>query len=290
MKAQNKTVLLVVLFVCLFVFGFFPATSSAQTNLWTLNKYAWLPGFPNVPVSQLTLAVGQQLTINYSIIVSLQDPSIAPSPPQTPWIDVWDQTPTPRVYLGTVYWPEGPFPTTFTYSTYIGPFNECGVYTVENEAYICNGTTFTWPITVNVPCETGCTLTPGYWKTHSLLGPAPYDDNWAMLEGGLGQDTIFFLSGQTWYEVLWTPPAKGNAYYILAHAFIAAKLNLLNGASSTPEVDAVLIDAEAFFASTAPTTTLPKALRKQIINNAGILDNYNNGLIGPGHCSEEGTK
>ena len=26
----------------------------------------------------------------------------------------------------------------------------------------------------------GCTLTQGYWKTHSENGPAPYDDNWAI--------------------------------------------------------------------------------------------------------------
>ena len=41
---------------------------------------------------------------------------------------------------------------------------------------------------------------------------------------------MFFLSGQSYYEVLWTPPA-GNVYYNLAHQYIAADLNRLNGAN-----------------------------------------------------------
>ena len=39
-------------------------------------------------------------------------------------------------------------------------------------------------VDVDVPCLGGCTLTPGYWKTHSEFGPAPYDDNWANLPNG----------------------------------------------------------------------------------------------------------
>ena len=71
----------------------------------------------------------------------------------------------------------------------------------------------------------GCTLTPGYWKTHSTYGPAPYDETWALV----GEDTPFFLSGQSYYDVLWTSPA-GNAYYNLSFHYIAAELNDLNGA------------------------------------------------------------
>ena len=72
----------------------------------------------------------------------------------------------------------------------------------------------------------GCTLTPGYWKTHSKYGPAPYDATWAEI----GEDTPFFASGKTWYDALWTEPKGGEAYYILAHAYIAAALNFKNGA------------------------------------------------------------
>src|SRR4030042_6097989 len=237
MKAQRKLFLPVVLFLCLLVFGSISAVSSAQElNRWTVDKSA--------NVSQLTLAVGHQYIANFTIVVDLFPNRYGPA--EFEFLDVYDTTQitpsNPKGYMATVKFSRDVLPKTFNYSAVIGPFNECGEYVFQNTAKICNGSTDTWLISVHVPCEVGCTLTPGYWKTHSMLGPAPYDDTWAMLEGGLGEDTIFFLSGQTWYEVLWTPPAKGNAYYILAHAFIAAKLNLLNGASSTPEVDAVLID------------------------------------------------
>ena len=138
-------------------------------------------------------------------------------------------------------------------------------------------------IEVQVPTRRGCTLTPGYWKTHSSYGPAPYDDTWAII----GEDTTFYKSTQSWYKVLWTQPKKGNVYYILAFQYIAAKLNIAAGASSTAEVNAALVLAETFFNAKTPTEAL--ALSKQVRNFyvglASILDSYNNGYIGPGHCS-----
>ncbi|NPV08135.1 MAG: hypothetical protein HPY83_09255 [Anaerolineae bacterium] len=181
------------------------------------------------------------------------------------------------------------------YSLYVGPYDVCGQYEFTNCAdFVTNDTGTTGQachtVTVDVPCE-GCTLTPGYWKTHSEFGPAPYDDTWAMLPNGAS--TPFFLSGQTYHQVLWTPPQGGNAYYILAHAYIAAELNLLNGSSSTPEVDAALAQAETWFSTYTPAQVAAlkgKAgndLRAQMIAKAYLLDQYNNGYIGPGHCSED---
>ena len=129
----------------------------------------------------------------------------------------------------------------------------------------------------------GCTLTPGYWKTHSEYGPAPYDSTWAMLPAGA--DTPFFSSGQSYYEALWTEPKGGNAYYILAHAWIAAQLNFLNGAD--PE-DAQAAFAQAMVLLSAYDDSIPKKdpNRAIAIGLAEILDDYNNGIIGPGHCAE----
>jgi hypothetical protein len=62
-----------------------------------------------------------------------------------------------------------------------------------------------------------------------------------------GLNPMIFSSGKSWLEVLKTPP-KGNAYYILAHQYIAAKLNILNGTSST-EVDEAIAWAEGFFST-----------------------------------------
>lgn len=135
-------------------------------------------------------------------------------------------------------------------------------------------------VTVICTPRGGCTLTQGYWKTHSKYGPAPYNPTWAKI----GEDTVFFKSGQSWYQVLWTPPSGGNAYYILAHQYIAAKLNILNGAASTPEVDAALGWAEGFFNTYTPSSRLDRHVRAQALSYADLLDRYNNGYIGPGHC------
>ena len=203
-------------------------------------------------------------------------------------IDVNDTIAGP---LGTVC--VGDAPTEFTYSEFVGPYDEtqCGEHDVPNTAdFLTNDTGATgessWNVHVTVACPEGCTLTQGYWKTHSEYGPAPEDLNWENLPGGLGADTEFFLSGQTWYEVFWTAPKKGNAYYILAHQYEAAVLNILNGASSTTEVDEAIAWAEDFFSTYTPTDW-PKGLRGDVIENAGILGSYNEGDIGPGHCTED---
>ena len=75
----------------------------------------------------------------------------------------------------------------------------------------------------------------GYWKSHSIYGPAQYDDNWAFI----GEDTPFFnnvnwdINAQayvpiSWYETMHFKPM--NAYLILANNYIAAQLNFLAGA------------------------------------------------------------
>jgi hypothetical protein len=133
------------------------------------------------------------------------------------------------------------------------------------------------------PDGEGCTYTQGYWKTHSDQGPAPYDAGWKNL-GPDEEATAFFNSGMTWYQVWQTAPA-GNKFYNLAHQYMAAKLNLLNGASSTAAVDAAIAGAEALFSSLAAnSTTLTNAQKTQATAWATTLDDYNNGLIGPGHC------
>jgi hypothetical protein len=139
-------------------------------------------------------------------------------------------------------------------------------------------------VSVAVPCAGGCTLTQGYWKTHSNKGPAPYDDAWKNLSA-LEEATVFFSSGKTWLGVFQTPP-KGNAYFNLAHQYMAARLNVLNGASTTPAVDAALAWATTFFGANTPSTALSASIKNQVLSNASLLDQYNNGLVGPGHCSE----
>jgi hypothetical protein len=135
-----------------------------------------------------------------------------------------------------------------------------------------------------IPPLTGCTYTQGYWKTHSAYGPAPTDPTWALLANG--PDTPFFLSNQTWYEVFHTAPA-GNAYYTLAHQYMAAQLSILDGADGTA-VASALGSADALFAAWTPAQVAAlrgnNATRAQFLSLAGTLGSYNEGTTGPGHC------
>lgn len=131
-------------------------------------------------------------------------------------------------------------------------------------------------------CESGgegCTLTQGYWRTHSSYGPAHYDPNWATV----GEDTPFFSSNETWYSALWVEP-NGDAYYILAQQYIAAVLNVNNGASTTASVDTAMTDSFNWFGAHDPGVPASSTDGQTAVFLSHILDDYNNGFIGPGHC------
>jgi len=138
--------------------------------------------------------------------------------------------------------------------------------------------------------EPGCVLTQGYWKNHAdpyKQDGKFYDDAWDYVGG---PDALFFGTGQTWIQVLNTPPAGGNAYYILAYQYIAAVLNGYNGAD-TSYVAQELADAFAlldFYASgrliPADGTEFSMNDRAMAIELAYILDEFNNGYGGVPHC------
>jgi hypothetical protein len=197
--------------------------------------------------------------------------------------------------LGMVCADEAPY--TFEYALDLGTESVCGLNEYPNIATFTTVDTQTqdsdnWNVSVDVICDYSCTLTQGYWKTHSSYGPAPYDNTWALLMPN-GESSIFFLSGQTWYEVLWTAPKKGNAYYVLAHQYIAAKLNLLNEASAPDSVMDAITDAEALFGMYTPSQVESLKgksggeTKDKFISLASILGSYNEGLIGPGHCDSD---
>lgn len=190
----------------------------------------------------------------------------------------------------------GEAPHTFEYTKSFGPFpNECVTYEFDNTAsFVTNDNQETGEATssieIEVKCENegGCTLTQGYWKTHSEYGPAPSDDTWALLPPA-GPDSPLFDSAKTWYEAFWTPPRKGNAYWILAHQYMAAVLNQLNGANTPTEVSEAIGAAEAFLEDFGEYDGAKGKARKEMIELAGILAAYNEGQVGPGHCSEDGS-
>ena len=139
---------------------------------------------------------------------------------------------------------------------------------------VCTGTT-----------TGGCTYTQGYWKTHTIYdGDKKRNSTWDKVGG---ENQLFFKTGQTWYEALMSEPATGNAYYILAHQYIAATLNKLSGA------DAEMVDADLKHAAQLldkydgfplKMEDISGSLREDFISTAYRLDQYNNGITGPGHC------
>jgi hypothetical protein len=134
----------------------------------------------------------------------------------------------------------------------------------------------------------GCTRTLGYWKTHSIYGPASHEDaTWSKV-GPLGPDTVFFNTPYTWYGILNMAP-KGNPYLILAHQYIAAYLNLLSGSSAWKGVSYDdLYNAMATAKSLLGLSmNVAKNQRQQYTSIAGFLTDYNEGVIGPGHCFDE---
>ncbi|NCF65453.1 MAG: hypothetical protein GWP61_05730 [Chloroflexi bacterium] len=142
------------------------------------------------------------------------------------------------------------------------------------------------PVEPQQPGEENCTLSSGYWSTHSEYGPSLYDATWAQLSNGA--DTPFFLSGQSYYEVINADP-EDNAYYILAQQYIAAELNFLRGADPA-DVQSEFDAAKALFEEYTPADIagLPgyDPLRAQFIDLAYALDQYNMGVTGPGYCME----
>lgn len=118
------------------------------------------------------------------------------------------------------------------------------------------------------PPPLGCTYTHGYWKNHTSAWPTPYSSS-----------ATFYTSGQSWVTVLKTP-VKGNAYYILAYQYIAAVLNGANGASAPDNVQQTMAASLAYF--TNPTAN--PLTKSQLTTMGGLLDQYNNGLLGVPHC------
>ena len=131
----------------------------------------------------------------------------------------------------------------------------------------------TWDVSPN-----NCTYTQGYWKNHP--------EAWPVEEITIGGVTFGQPAAITILEILETPP-DGDATYILAHQLIAAKLNILKGADPIT-VTVTITDADNWLADEHTLGSDPSNPgRAQGITLAETLDDYNNGVIGPGHCTDE---
>ena len=93
------------------------------------------------------------------------------------------------------------------------------------------------------------------------------------------------LCGEDWFTVLTTTPTggpNGVIWYSLAHQWIAAQLNVLNGACPDDVAGELIEAGEDLAANCREFTGANRGRAEQL---ADTLDAYNNGDIGPGHCS-----
>jgi hypothetical protein len=122
-----------------------------------------------------------------------------------------------------------------------------------------------------------CTFTEGYWKSHNKYAvKQSQNPPWP-----LSEETL--LCGRTWFDILQTEP-QGNDWFLLAHQWIASELNGAQGASVPPEVQTGMSEAATLLAGNC--SSIPKNLTPFATDLSDLLEKYNSGRIGPGHCAE----
>ena len=209
--------------------------------------------------------------------------------------------------LGTVTLADSP--ATFTYHRTVGPYTtaDCGQVLVPNAATItshgsgvllgqsnANVTVTVDGAACHPPPPAGCTLTIGFWKTHAGFGPqadvvTPLLPKLLGTSGGTKTQNVTtaalavqFLSFNGSNNVF----SASNGINKLYAQLLGAKLNFASGADGSA-VAATVAAADAFLATHDSTAWngLTKVQKAQVLAWMDGLDQYNNGLVGPGHCS-----
>jgi hypothetical protein len=142
--------------------------------------------------------------------------------------------------------------------------------------------------------DSGCTRSKGFWKNHTGLGPqADMVSEWLPIWLG-GDDTagsgMSVTDVQMTYEILQqhTYGHPSNGITKLYAQLLAAKLNIASGANDR-DVSDIISDADDFLAEHdfESWDDLSKDERQMVNDWKSTLDDYNNGLIGPGHCDDQ---
>jgi hypothetical protein len=146
--------------------------------------------------------------------------------------------------------------------------------------------------TVNITtsaCSFGCSLTIGFWKTHAgFTGHNP-----DLLTGLLpiylgtlgGSKSINVTTAKQAVSLLNMSGNASNGINKLYAQLLAAKLNIARGADGSA-IKTTISAADAFLATKNSNDwgSLTNSQKQMVLSWANTLDNYNNGLIGPGHC------
>ena len=284
MKRINKDLIYL---VAVLFFMTFPAICHAE-YYWTIHKSA--------EKNMVTIPMGEQVEILYSVVVGVVEDDVG---------DCIDCAITARLdqcvliseadgaEIGRVCARRNMPPSTFRYVGTIGPYDECGYYTVKNSVFLkpvsdsapaeeecCD----TWTIYVKVACDApspeqyqGCSQ--GYWKNHlaswletgyepdDLIGDVftmPESDNWYY--------NYYFdqMKNDTLLDAL---NYHGGPYHlfgsqILLRKAVAALLNASHPAiyyPATPE--RIILNVN---------DALETLDRKKILSLKDKLENYNN--------------
>ncbi len=147
------------------------------------------------------------------------------------------------------------------------------------------------PACPSSPSCGGCTYTIGYWKNHAGMGKGNQEDLVSQLlpltlGTGSGK-SVQVTTAQQAYDILSIPDAS-NGIDKLSAQLLGAKLNIANGACSK-EVGGTIDAADSFLAvhNSGDWGSLDKDIQQQVLDWMSTLDDYNNGKIGPGHCSDQ---
>ena len=140
----------------------------------------------------------------------------------------------------------------------------------------------------------GCTWGKGYWKNHAGLGPQPdlvtellpiwlgNEDDSMSIEVTTAQMAFDFLQQQTYGE-----PSNGITR-LYAH-LLTAKLNIANGADDE-DIAETIEDADDFLGQYDWESwgDLSQEERQTVNGWKDMLEDYNEGEIGPGSCDDYG--
>jgi hypothetical protein len=123
-----------------------------------------------------------------------------------------------------------------------------------------------------------CTFTQGYWKNHESAWPV----------SSLTLGSVTYTKAQL-LSIL-GKSVQGNGLTSMAHQLIAAKLNIASGANPTAAA-APIAAADAQIGSlVCPPVGSGYLHPSTTSSTTQALDDFNNGVTGPGHCGTVATE
>ncbi|MCI0444370.1 hypothetical protein L0152_14325 [bacterium] len=126
--------------------------------------------------------------------------------------------------------------------------------------------------------DPGCTFSQGYWKRHQEVWPV---DN--LFLGNVNYTKVQLL-------LIFDEPVRGNGLISLSHQLIATKLNVAYGADDSVIADTVIIADALIGDLVVPPIGIGFLPTDAVSPLVELLTVYNEGTIGPGHCTRRRHK